>query len=507
MTVEVFERSAWLAQHREVRTLFQNVAAGRIQLRSANLWPEAGTLESTSEHQRGEWAKATTGTIGILRGSPGTGKTYTVAAGVKAILAGGLVGVGDIAIGAPTGKAAVRLTEQLQAAGLNMRARTWHSILGMGDGDGMFKHHEGNPFHYRVLIGDESSMLDTSLFCAIMRARPRGCHMLWVGDVNQLPPVGHGAPLRDLIAAGIPSGELVVIQRNSGGIVEACAAIRDGKKWDCGDNLKILPEPSPEDQLAAVVATIHQSGNRGLDKIWDCQVLVAVNAKSKLSRKAINKVLQDELNIDGESRPGCVFRVRDKVVCLKNGDYTLTSLGDDAADAQLNDRGEVRVANGELGEVVAVEDKSMIVKLTGPTRVVRVPRGQASKFDDPLADQDDAGNSDGGDGVGGSDNGSDDKPTATGCSWDLGYALSVHKAQGSEVPVAIVVLDEYPGARQICDRSWLYTAISRAKKCCVLVGMKSTADAMCRRVNIGKRKTFLRELVLRGLADQAMGDL
>lgn len=501
--VQTFPRDQWLAENREIRTLFHNVATGRVQLRNVNLWPEADTLEGCSEHQREQWARATTSTLGILCGSPGTGKTYTVAAAVKAILASGIVSPQDIIIGAPTGKAAVRLTEQLQAAGLNLRARTWHSILGMGEAEGQFKHNERNPLNCRIMIGDETSMLDTSMFCSIMRARPRGCHFLLVGDTNQLPPVGHGAPLRDLIAAGLPCGELTKIERNDGGIVQACADIRDAKPFKCEGNLKLVQATEPEDQLAAVVATIHQAGNRGLDKIWDCQVLVAVNAKSKLSRGAVNKILQDELNADGESRPGCVFRVRDKVVCLKNGYYSLTTLGDssDAEEAQFNDRGEVFVANGELGEVVAVEDKSLIVKLTGPVRVVRVPRGPVSgrKSDDPLADELRA--------DGDSSDDADDKPTATGCSWDLGYALSVHKAQGSEVPLAVVVLDEYPGARQICDRSWLYTAISRAKKCCVLVGMKATADAMCKRVNIGKRKTFLRELILRGLADMAMEGL
>lgn len=499
MSVEIYDRKAWLEKHRSVKTLWHHVAIGRRTLDSVNIWPESAMLDGCDAHQREQWSKATTGAVGILGGSPGTGKTFTVASGVRAIIATGLVDPQLIGIGAPTGKAAVRLTEQLQAAGLDMRARTWHSLLGVGAADGEFKHNRRNPLPHRVLIGDESSMLATDMMRSIFAARARGCHFLLVGDVNQLPPVNHGAPLRDLIAAGLPYGELTEIKRNSGGIVEACAAIRDGKAWVCGDNLKLLHTSAPQEQLETVVAVSHRVGSMGLDPIWDSQVLVAVNAKSKVSRAAINAVLQEQLNPNGQGMKGCSFRVKDKIVNTKNGYFTAIDTDANPDDITQNERGEVYVANGELGEVIAIEDKLLIVRLSGPVRVVKVPRGPVSTRAKSADDDSDAERE--------TSESGDDKPTATGCSWELGYALSVHKSQGSEVPVAIVVLDEYPGARMICDRSWLYTAISRAKRKCILVGAKATADAMCRRANIGKRKTFLRELVLSGLADCAMKGL
>lgn len=497
IAIESVSRQEWLAKHRSVKTLWHQVAIGTRQLHSVNIWPEAATLTGCDAHQREQWAKATTGAVGILGGSPGTGKTFTVASGVRALLATGLVDPQLIGIGAPTGKAAVRLTEQLQAAGLDMRARTWHSLLGMGERDGEFKHNERNPLPHRVLIGDESSMLATDMMRSIFAARARGCHFLLVGDVNQLPPVNHGAPLRDLIAAGLPYGELTEIKRNSGGIVEACAAIRDGKPWQCGDNLKLLHTSTPQDQLETVVLVSHRVAAMGLDPIWDSQVLVAVNAKSKVSRAALNVVLQEQLNPNGQGMKGCPFRIGDKVVNTKNGYFSFIDSGTPLEELGTNSRGEVYVANGELGEVIAIEDKSLVVRLGGPVRVVKVPRGPVSTR---AKDAEENIESD-------ASEVSEEKPTATGCYWELGYALSVHKAQGSEVPVAIVVLDEYPGARMICDRSWIYTAISRAKTKCVLVGAKATADAMCGRVNIGKRKTFLRELVLSGLGESVLSGL
>jgi hypothetical protein len=165
-------------------------------------------------------------------------------------------------------------------------------------------------------------------------------------------------------------------------------------------------------------------------------------------------------------------------------------MDDDEAVDEANDQGEFFVANGELAEVIEVGEKHFTARLNAPRRTIRIPRGRASENDEP----------DGGDGV------NSDK-TSTGCSWDLGYCLSVHKSQGSEWPWVIVLIDEYPGARMVCSREWLYTSISRAKSKCVLIGKKATAEAMCRRVAIGKRKTFLRELILKKRAELVMAEM
>jgi exodeoxyribonuclease V alpha subunit len=455
-------------------------------------WPDVAGVRGIDGHQREHLARALGGMIGILGGSPGTGKTYTAAALIGDLSA--VFGASEIAVAAPTGKAAVRITEALQGYGLQMRARTWHSLLGVGSVDELsgnwgFKHNEGNPFPYRVLIGDESSMLDTSLLSSILRARAVGTHVLLVGDVNQLPPVGHGAPLRDLIAAGLPYGELTEIKRNSGGIVEACAAIRDAKPWTAGDNLVIDEIHGEENQLNDLRSVLTQAKADGFNPVWDCQVVVAVNAKSKLSRKDVNKMLQAELNTNPPVA-GTPFRLGDKIVNLKNGFFPAFDEAGADEEIQQNERGELYVANGELAEVIDVGEKMLVAKLSNPARTIKVPRGRAQNQDSQ--DEGDGGDSD---------------KSSTGCSWDLGYCLSVHKAQGSEFPVVVVLIDDYPGARMVCSREWLYTAVSRAKKRCVLIGKKQTADRFCRTRAIGRRKTFLRELIGLKRAERTLVEL
>jgi hypothetical protein len=127
-----------------------------------------------------------------------------------------------------------------------------------------------------------------------------------------------------------------------------------------------------------------------------------------------------------------------------------------------------------------VADKYLVAELTSPARTIRIPRGKALESEG-----------------GGEESGA-------GCSWDLAYGLSTHKSQGSEWPVTIVIIDEYPGARMVCSREWLFTAISRGKAKAVLIGKKATADAMCRRVAIGHRRTFLRELIQRETTELAI---
>jgi len=450
-------------------------------------WPAPADLRGVdsriSDHQVENLIKSLAGAIGILGGGPGTGKTWCVAVLVKLLIT--IYGRDGVGIGCPTGKAAVRVTEALAAYGLPLRARTWHSMLAMVPRTG------GTHFPYKVLIGDETSMNDTDLMANVFRHRAAGTHVLLVGDVNQLPPVGHGAPLRDLIAAGLPYGELREIKRNSGGIVETCAAIRDGKAWSEGDNLHIFEHGQPEFQIKRMVQLLQHLRSEGRDPIWDCQVVVPVNKKSPLSRSDLNKLLQAELNPNG-GVDGLPFRVRDKIVNTKNGYFPAHGQAFEQTDEEIqtNENREIYVANGELAEVVEVSDKMTVAKLSNPARVVRIPRGKGT---------DDREQSD--------DKITDDNAPSTGCSWDLGYALSVHKSQGSEWPVVIVMIDDYPGAKMVCSREWIYTAISRAKQQCVLIGKKSTADGMCKRIALGKRKTFLKERILLAQAKRELAEL
>lgn len=500
ITVERMKRSEWLERNPTIKKFISINPSGWKDLEAFSLWPEVETIEGIDSHQREELSKALSGPIGILGGSPGTGKTWTVAKLITCLLDSGLISQADICIGAPTGKAAVRLTENLQANGLAIRARTWHSLLGIGkaskNGEFGFKHNEENPLPYRIFFGDEESMKDLSLMLSVFKAMGNGAHFLIVGDINQIPPVGNGAPLRDFIEAGIPYGELTEIKRNSGGIVEACGAIRDGKPWlhfatAPNSNIRITGDSDSESKIERIVKLIREAERNGLDPIWDCQVLVAVNEKSPLSRKAINELLQNELN-DYPKVNGTIFRKEDKVVCLKNGffkPWSYSSFDPEGEDVTKNDSGEVFVANGELGEVLDVTDSELIVRLDGPSRKVSIPLRRFAKESSS------------------SEEGDSDEPKANLSNWDLGYALSVHKSQGSEWPVVITVLDEYPGARMICDRAWIYTAISRAKSKSFLVGTPDLAERFCRVAKISQRKTFLSELIRSEIFKLSLGDL
>lgn len=478
---ELVSLAEWLASHPEMRRYVSESPRELVRVKEISLWPEASAVEGISDHQRSELSKALSSRVGLLGGSPGTGKTWTVAALIKAIHRSGLVGLDEIAIGAPTGKAAVRLSESLAGHGLSLTARTWHSLLGVGKkGDGeatewAFRHGEATPWPYRVVIGDESSMPPLQIMASIFKARAPGCHALFVGDTNQLPPIGNGAPFRDMIAAGLAYGELREIQRNSGGIVEACAAIRDELPWvqdytEQGKNLWITGDQTPEQQKRRIVQLI---GESGVDPVWECQVLTAVNQRSEVSRDALNSMLQGMLNSSPEI-PGSPFREGDKVVCLSNGWFVPVD-GYCPDDDTANDRGEVYVANGEVGRVESIEQHRFLIRLDTPERFIVVPRGKK----DP----------------------SEPANGGTGCNWDLAYAMSVHKYQGSEQKVIVGVIDSYPGARMLCDRAWLYTLISRAKHFCYLVGRPSLAEQFCRTSKMAKRKTFLADKIRRQILE------
>lgn len=502
----------WIAEGKNADNE-RNIATDITSLsRTANRWPEVISIPGLTDHQRENLAKAFAGPIGILGGSPGTGKTYTAAAAILSFIKS--VGLDGVAVCAPTGKAAVRLSEALDAYGVPIRAKTIHSLLKVdpqGDGSGgwSFYYRRGRPLPFKVLVVDESSMIDTDLMCSLLFACAAGTHILFVGDINQLPPVGHGAPLRDMIAAGLPYGELREIIRQAAGsmIVQACAAIRDydskskrsidlpciviqeGEPLDAitldeiaaGCNQVLIVANTPEGQTRRLQEVLTHLATLGFDPTWDCQPLAAVNKKSDLSRTTLNKLLQGQLNASpGEQ--GCPFRVGDKVVNTKNGYFALCAIGgDDESDLETNERGEVYVANGELARIVEVGEKYFAAKPSAPERLVRVPRGKAATTD--------GGEPDG-------DTKEDDAPK-TGCTFDLGYCLSTHKSQGSDWPVTITMLDTYAGAMRVACKEWLYTALSRPKKLGVMIGRMDTAQRMVRRVAIGDRKTFLKELIER----------
>lgn len=498
-----------------------------------NCWPDITRIYNAqlggmmlSEHQVRKIVPILRQPVAILGGPPGTGKTFTAAKMIQAWVA--MHGRARIAVCAPTGKAAVRITAAMGRYGVDIKATTIHRLLGIGrnghDGKGWgFLANENSPLDYDVIVCDEFSMTDTSLAASLVRATARGTLLLFVGDVNQLAPVGHGAPLRDMILAGVPYAELTEIERQgkrANSIVRACTAIKAALPWEtddvydeaAGKNLRLFETETEAESVAVLRRVLAQfAASKRFDPVWQTQVLVATNEKSEISRVALNELLHPLLNPVKEDETAEIpFRVNDKVICLRNCWVERVKLGENAwnhvskpadrvksyiaiagdeAGGEHAGNGTMKVpptfvANGETGRVVAVDvatGKQMVVAFGEPSRMVRVGVSKKARAHEENPGVRPAGVSDGGDKVG-----------AYG-DFALAYAITTHKFQGSELPCVIVLIDQAAGF--VACREWYYTAISRASKLCILIGKRSVMARQLLKVNIAKRKTMLVEML------------
>lgn len=446
-------------------------------------WPNLEDILGLEDEQRRELARALRGRIGILAGRPGTGKTYTLARLIEAIER---LNLGSYVVCAPTGKAAVRIAEALRKAGLTVPTATIHSTLRVVNANGgwRFEHDASNPLPVDFIFVDESSMIDADLMASLLSARDEGTHVLFVGDPDQLSPVGHGAPLRDMLKARVASGHLKEIHRNGGRIVKCCKEIAERQTYtpsktidlDCEEpeNLLHIEKETPEEQVAELFRLLDSLPVPGLDRVWDVQVLVTVNDKGPLARRNINAILQERLNEHGTRVEGNRFRVGDKLICLVNSLLERVDDQEPALRAKLGftpsqERAKAYVANGELGEGVEVAPGYTIARIPASEARVRIPRGKEKE---------------------------DEEGQESNSSWDLGYGITVHKSQGSEWPLVIVLVDGSAGARRVCDRHHIYTALSRPKLLGITIGQKRVIDQAIRRSNMWLRRTLLVESIL-----------
>lgn len=476
LTVVQRDGRSWVAETRKANAERTAAVCIAQALQEDGQWPDVSEIKigDDDDHQREQLAKAVSGgPIAILCGSPGTGKTHTASALIRKLIM--TDGLSKVAVCAPTGKAAVRLNEAMIDAGIKgLQSTTIHSLLRVETADNgwTFLHSASDPLPFRWVVIDEASMIDTGLMTHLLAARAPGTHFLFIGDTNQLPPVGHGAPLRDMIRAGVPCGELREVRRNSGRIVQACAEIRDTGRFTAspridlegGENFVVVRREDPESQVSTLQQVLAKAADGAygeLDPVWDVQVLVAVNDRSPLSRSVLNRSLQGLFNPDGETAPGNPLRVKDKIICLQNGWYP--SQDPDAED--VNDEGKLYVANGEQAEVLAVEPARTIARLQAPDRIIIIPHGQQT----------------------------DDDSDNRGCAgnWDLGYAITTHRSQGSAWPIVVLMIDEHGGARHLMSRNLIYTAISRGKLATIGIGKIETLYDACRKDGISGRKTML----------------
>lgn len=414
-------------------------------------------------HLRGDqveaFEKARHAPVFVLTGAPGTGKTFLLKTIIGAVPEGTTV-----ALCAPTGKAAKRMTELT-----GREAFTVHRLLESTpspqteEDDELFfafGRNEENPLDAGVLIMDEWSMCDNQLAADLLRAVVPETKIIFVGDHHQLPSVGPGNVLRDMIGSGaVPSAELTEIKRQDAGhIVRGCHRIKDGRLPDfgdpaAGDDLIFVPRSSPEEVARAVVALASERiPNRfKLDPLTEVQVLTARRTPARgIDAPSLNATLQEKFFPD-RAVEGFRFRVGDKVVFLRNR-FLPALTGTDP---------EVLVVNGDLGFVSELnpagrtKKKHLVVDFVNPDRKVEVGPANVVHL-------------------------------------DLAYALTVHKFQGSEVSVVVAPVHPCAGAL-VQQRNWLYTLISRATDLCVLVGSQKEVRALLRRTNQLRRVTLLEE--------------
>ncbi len=384
--------------------------------------------------------------VSVLTGGPGTGKTATLR-----ILASVLREMGyAFKLAAPTGRAARRLS-----AATGNDASTIHRLLKWNPDTGHFIYHEGNLLRTDMVIVDEASMLDLLLFDSLLKALPLKAHLLLVGDVDQLPSVGAGNVLRDVINSGIAKvtrlqqvhrqDEKSSIVRIAKDINEGRMPVIDNKSSDVFFFRGIRDPEEVADMIVDIIA--RRVPNRwGFDPVQDIQVIAPMK-KGLIGVNNLNGRLQQALN--GASWPqvqvsGKTLRVGDKVMQTRN-DY------------------ERDVFNGDIGFIQSIDFEGRTLKIKFEDGNPRKPRAQLSETSD-ASDRDEFLAP-----LPGSDNitysFSDIRDL------ELAYCITIHKSQGSEFPV--VVLPIHTQQSRMLRRNLLYTAITRAKQLVILVGTRN----------------------------------
>ena len=374
----------------------------------------------------------------VLTGGPGTGKTTTVQGIIAAY---GQMGL-RILLAAPTGRAAKRMSE---ATGLP--AKTIHRLLECKPPEG-YQRNEENPLEGDVLIVDECSMIDIILMNSLLKALPRNMRLVLVGDIDQLPSVGAGNVLRDIIDSGrFPVIRLTRIfrQAQQSRIITNAHRINKGEFPDISNGRNtdffFINSEEPEAAVQEIVALVSSKLPRYYGvKPSEVQVLTPMQ-RGVLGGTNLNQTLQAALNPEGEGlrRGGFIFRLYDKVMQVKNN-Y------------------DKEVFNGDIGRITAVDLQERTLQVMFDGRVIEY---DVSELDELVH----------------------------------AYATTIHKAQGSEYP--IVVMPVLMTHFVMLQRNLLYTGITRAKKVLVLIGSKKALAYAVHNVTVSQRNTKLKERLMR----------
>ena len=404
----------------------------------------------------------------IFYGPPGTGKTTTINTIIRYFELEGM----DIFLGAPTGRAAKRMSETT-----GFEARTIHRMLelnGGAEGNVGFERNEKNPLETDVIIIDEMSMVDISLMHALLKAVAAGTRLILVGDVNQLPSVGPGSVLKDMIE----SGQFHVVRLNK--IFRQAAQsdiIVNAHKINRGENVSLdnksmdfffLKRFDANVIISIVIQLIQQKLPKFVDaEPFDIQVLTPMR-KGLLGVERLNSILQEFLNPPSPEKPekeaaGCVFRLGDKVMQIKNNYQIEWTMYKNNIPA---DKG-AGVFNGDMG---VIRELNLFAELL----TVEFDEGKRVEYSFKQLEE-----------------------------LELAYAITIHKSQGSEYPA--VVIPTYSGPRMLMTRNLIYTAVTRARACVCLVGLPGVFQQMVDNALEQKRycglKDRIREIAESGDAD------
>ena len=395
----------------------------------------------------------------ILSGGPGTGKTTTINMLIRYFEAQGL----DIFLAAPTGRAAKRMTE---ATGFE--ARTIHRMLelnsALSDEDTKkvrFERNEENPLEADVVIIDEMSMVDIQLFQALLRAVAPGTRLVLVGDVNQLPSVGPGQVLRDLIFSGcFPMVELKKIfrQAEESDIIVNAHRINNGEQIALDNKSKdffLLERTDTNVIYKHMIQLIREKLPRYVNATpFDIQVLTPMR-KGPLGCETLNGILQRYLNPPDPRKKehasgDCIYREGDKVMQIRNNyqlEWEVVSKYGIPVDQGTG------VFNGDMGRIVEIQE-------TASCLVVEYDEQKRVTYPFTLLEE-----------------------------LDLCYAITIHKSQGSEYPAVIMPL--LSGPKMLFNRNLLYTAITRARNCVTILGSSAAVRGMIDNVSENRRYTAL----------------
>ena len=399
--------------------------------------PSSLTAETGIEYDEVQLAairQAVTSKVMVLTGGPGTGKTTTTQGIIAALKKAGL----RVLLAAPTGRAAKRMSE---ATG--MEAKTIHRLLEYNPQDG-YKRNDENPLEGDALIVDECSMIDILLMNNLLKAVPVGMRLVFVGDIDQLPSVGAGNVLRDIIdSQRIPVVRLVRIfrQAQKSRIVMNAHTINQGRFPDTSNgrdtDFFFMREDDPERAAETIVRLVKERLPRAYRESPDRIQVLTPMQRGVVGAANLNLLLQQALNPSGPSlgRGGYTYRQGDRVMQLCNN-Y--------AKD----------VFNGDLGYIREVDTEERTLKVDFD--------GKKVEYDVTELDE-----------------------------LTLAYATTIHKAQGSEYP--IVVMPVLMTHFVMLQRNLIYTGITRAKKICVLLGAAKALAYAVRNVSVLKRNTRLKE--------------